>query len=319
MRFLDVAIVTKSEGEINDMHIGLGGTMSALFLKQLAQKTHRGLEGRVRDGKSAGGISYGYEAIKTLRDDGTVTTGERRIVDDEAAILRRIFEGYAAGQSARSLAAMLNAEDIRSPGVGSGRWNFSTISGNAKRGTGIPNNELYIGRLVWNRQRFVKDPMTGKRQARLNPPEDWVIEDVPHLRIIDDALWQRVKDRQDNVREVMNFAAAERGPLRRDLARRPKFLLSGLIKCDCCGANYTLINKTRYGCASSRNKGLAVCANRTTIGRDEVEARVLDGLRDRLMQPDRKRCILPPHSWIYFDLRVVMLAHSTISDNQDNY
>jgi site-specific DNA recombinase len=60
MSYLGVQIVTKAEGAINELHIGLGGTMSALFLRQLAQKTHRGLEGRVRAGKSAGGISYGY-------------------------------------------------------------------------------------------------------------------------------------------------------------------------------------------------------------------------------------------------------------------
>mgnify|MGYP001488431839 CR=1 FL=1 len=41
-----------------------------------------------------------------------------------------------------------------------------TISSNAKRGTGILNNEAYISKLVWNRQRYVKNPETGKRQAR---------------------------------------------------------------------------------------------------------------------------------------------------------
>ncbi|MCE8417423.1 hypothetical protein LZ190_01655 [Rhodovulum sulfidophilum] len=51
MSFLDVSTMTKAEGEINEMHIGLGGTMSTLFLKNLAHKTHRGLEGRVRGGK----------------------------------------------------------------------------------------------------------------------------------------------------------------------------------------------------------------------------------------------------------------------------
>ena len=188
MGFHDVKIFTKAEGEINEMHIGLGGTMSALFLKNLAQKTHRGLEGRVRDGKSAGGISYGYRAVKTMRADGTVTTGEGEIIAEQAAIIRRIFEGYASGLSARALAAQLNAEGIPSPGAGRGHWSFSTISGNAKRGTGILNNELYIGRLVWNRQRFVNDPSTGKRQARPNPPEDWVIEAVEDLRIIEDTL-----------------------------------------------------------------------------------------------------------------------------------
>ncbi|MDA5092860.1 recombinase family protein [Aliiroseovarius sp. KMU-50] len=64
-----------------------------------------------------------------------------------------------------------------------------------KRGTGILNNELYIGRLIWNRQRFIKDPNTGKRQARLNPPEDWIVEEVSDLRIIDQVFWEAVKAR----------------------------------------------------------------------------------------------------------------------------
>lgn len=59
-QFHGVKISTRSEGEIREIHIGLGGAMSALFLEQLRQKTRRGLEGRVRNGKSAGGICYGY-------------------------------------------------------------------------------------------------------------------------------------------------------------------------------------------------------------------------------------------------------------------
>lgn len=47
LRFAGVAIVTLSEGEIGDLHIGLKGTMNALFLKDLADKTRRGLRGRV--------------------------------------------------------------------------------------------------------------------------------------------------------------------------------------------------------------------------------------------------------------------------------
>ena len=68
--------------------------MSALFLKDLAQKTPRGLEGRVRNGKSAGGISFGYQARRELRADGTVTTGERVIDPEQAAIVARIFTEY---------------------------------------------------------------------------------------------------------------------------------------------------------------------------------------------------------------------------------
>ncbi|MDB6455203.1 recombinase family protein, partial [Falsirhodobacter sp. 20TX0035] len=227
--------------------------------------------------------------MKTLRSDGTVTTGEREIMEDEAAIVRRIFEGYASGLSARALAAALNAEGVpapRSGGKGDGRWGPSTISGNCKRGTGLLNNEFYIGQLIWNRQRFVKDPETGKRQARPNPPEAWIIEQVHDLRIIDDTLWQRVKGRQSSIREEMNPAGVQNGGLRPERARRPGYLLSGLVCCGDCGATYTLINKTRYGCSAARNKGDAACMNRTTIERREVEDRVLGGLKERLLHPE---------------------------------
>ncbi len=46
-------------------------------------------------------------------------------------------------------------------------------------------------------QRFVKDPNTGKRQARPNPEEEWVIQETPELRILDDDLWNAVKARQE--------------------------------------------------------------------------------------------------------------------------
>jgi site-specific DNA recombinase len=289
MTYLGVKIVTKAEGEINELHIGLGGTMSALFLKQLAQKTHRGMEGRVKAGKSAGGISFGYHTDRRPLPDGTFSTGDRVIDEREATLVRRIFSDYDKGKSARTIAIELNREGVSPPRGGNGgragTWSFSTISGNWKRGTGILNNELYLGRLVWNRQRFIKDPATGKRQARPNPPEAWIIEDVPHLRIVDDALWHRVKLRQGAIREDM-FAARQEGPNESNafsVARRPSHLLSGLLKCGCCGARYTLMNKVKYGCSAARNRG--TCDNRTLIHREEVERRVLDGLRDKLMHP----------------------------------
>ena len=42
LRFAGVQIVTLAEGEISELHVGLKGTMNALFLKDLAAKTHRG-------------------------------------------------------------------------------------------------------------------------------------------------------------------------------------------------------------------------------------------------------------------------------------
>ena len=287
MKYLGIPVVTVAEGEISEIHIGLKGTMSALFLRDLAQKTHRGLEGRARKGKSAGGISYGYSVTRAFNADGTPVTGERDIIPEEAAIVARIFREYDAGHSARTIAARLNEEGIPSPrsNKGSGTWGPSTISGNWKRGTGILNNELYIGRLIWDRLTYVKNPETQRRQSRLNVTDGLVNEAVPHLQIVDDALWQRVKTRQAAIREDMNPAGVKDGHIRPENARRPNYLFSGLLVCGCCGASYTLINKTRYGCAGARNKGEAICTNRATILREVVEDRVLIGLRDNLLHP----------------------------------
>ena len=150
----DVRIVTLSEGEINELHIGLKGTMNALFLKDLADKTRRGQRGRVEAGKIPGGNSYGYKIVRRILDNGAVSTGEREIDPVQAAIVRRIFQEYAEGLAPRRIAGRLNMEKI--PGPRGGPWNASTINGSRQRRNGILNNELYLGRITYNRQRYTK-------------------------------------------------------------------------------------------------------------------------------------------------------------------
>ena len=166
------------------------------------------------------------------------------------------------------------------PGPHGSTWSPSTIHGNVKRGTGILNNELYIGRLVWNRQRFVKDPDTGKRQARLNPPSAWITTDVPDLRIISEELWQATKTRQSAARRVWT----DNGRERYNKLRRPRYIFSGLTKCGECGGGYIMYWRDRLACFSARSRG--TCTNRLTISRQEVEERVLRALREKLMRPD---------------------------------
>src|SRR5829696_6953735 len=160
LTFAGVNIVTLAEGDITHLHIGFKGTMNALFLKDLAEKTHRGLRGRIEDGKSAGGLCYGYRVVKALTG-GNVTTGEREIDPEQAAVVARIFRDCVAGVSPEAIVKTLNREGVAGPFGGA--WSPSTIYGNAKRGTGILNNELYAGRLVWNRLHYLKNPDTGKR------------------------------------------------------------------------------------------------------------------------------------------------------------
>lgn len=284
MQFAGIPIVTLAEGEISELHVGLKGTMNALFLKDLAKKTHRGLRGRVEQGKSGGGISYGYDVVKRLNSEGEPVRGERTINADQAEVVRRIFRDFARGIPPRRIAQQLNAEGI--PGPGGRPWGGTTVRGHTKRGSGLVNNELYIGRLVWNRQRFIKDPSTGRRVARLNPESEWIITEVPELRIIDDATWQAVKTRQTQITTqyagVIAGIHAANNPLNR--THRPKSLLSGLLLCGCCDGPYTLRGQGRFACSNHLDTN--TCSNGRTITRAKIEQRVLDGLRDKLMAPE---------------------------------
>ena len=277
LSFADVMIETVTEGAISEMHIGLKGTMNALFLKDLAVKTHRGLKGRALAGKSAGGLTYGYSAVHAIAPNGELIRGDRVINTDEASVVRRIFQDYAKGISPKKIAEALNIQGV--PGPQGGEWGASTISGNRERGTGIINNEVYIGRQIWNRLRYVKDPQTGKRISRLNPESDWVITEVPDLRIIDDGLWERVRTRQGALK------SKETGVPVWD-RRRPRTLFSGLMECGCCGSGFSKVQKDAFGCSAARNKGKAICTNMATIKQSDLEARVLDALAHHLMDPE---------------------------------
>jgi site-specific DNA recombinase len=272
LAYLGIGLWTVAEGEITELHVGLKGTMNALYLKDLAQKTHRGLEGRVRSGMSGGGLCYGYDLVAGQ-------TGARRIDQAEARVVRRIFEEYAAGRSPRKIAMQLNKEGM--PGPFGRPWRDTAIRGHITRGTGILNNELYVGRLVWNRQKFVKDPATGRRRSRRNSPERLVIEEVPDLRIVDDELWDAVKRRQTSIRESEGVSKARTS---RFWERRAQHLLSGLVHCGACGSRMAAVGRDYLACSAARGQG--TCSNRKGVRRAPLEELILDGLRQRLMAPE---------------------------------
>ncbi|MDO6693824.1 recombinase family protein [Aliiglaciecola sp. 3_MG-2023] len=270
LSFSGIKIITLSEGEITSMHIGLKGTMNAMFLEELARKTKRGLKGKVEKGKSGGGKTYGYNVVKQFDSNGEPVRGEREINHQQAEIVNRIFNSYITeNKSPKTIAAELNREGIPCPS--GSEWGCSTIQGNRRRGTGILNNELYIGRLIWNRATYVKHPTTGKRLQRPNPESEWVITEVPTLQIVDKEVWEAAKLKQ----KQLSVKSSNAKPV-----MRPRHLLSQLIICEQCGSSFTLINKERYGCSRAKNKG--TCSSAITVKKDILETTVIDIVKNEL-------------------------------------
>ena len=273
-------IHTLTEGKVDAMLIGMTGTMNQIALRDIGIKTHRGQKGRVKEGKLAGGNAYGYDVPPGVTVNGKAEHGDRALNRAEAEVIRRIFADYAQGMSAGKIAEALNNERI--PGPRGGFWGASTILGNRERATGILNNELYIGRLVWNRLHYSKDPDTGKRNSRLNLEDRLTEVAVPHLRIIGDDLWSQVKARQGAMRtKNTDVPIWDR--------RRPKFLFSGLMTCGCCGSGFSKVSKDGFGCSAARKTGPAVCTNMAVIKQSDLEGRVLHALEHHLMDEEAVR------------------------------
>ena len=275
LAFAGIRLFTPKVGEITTLHVAVMGMMAQMALKDLAEKTRRGQLGRALAGRIPGGLAYGYEVVEADESGG----GARRIKPEEAEVVRTIFRRFADGLSPRAIAKELNAAKV--PGPDGRPWRDTTIRGQVERGTGILNNKTYIGRLEWNRCSYVKNPTTGKRVARPNPPEDWEVVDVPDLRIVPQDLWDRAKARQQAIGFAIGRDEAGNALNR---AHRRRFLLSGLLECGACGAGYTIMGKDRYGCAGRRSTG--TCMNSRTVTRQEIEARVLCGLKTRLLAPE---------------------------------
>ena len=173
----------------------------------------------------------GADVIKKFDANGEPVRGARRANPQQAAI-------DAPGVSPRAIAKQLDREGA--PSRSGKGWGASTIHGNWQRGTGILNKELYIGRQVWNRLRFIKDPRTGKRISRLNPQSEWITHDVPELRVIRPG---QVKARQGAMQGSRSRGS---GPGDWD-GRRPRYLFTGLMRCGVCHRGGATWNRVYIG------------------------------------------------------------------------
>lgn len=283
LSFAGIGIETAHGGAATELEIGVQGLLGQLWLAQLKDKIRRGQAGVIRDGRHAGGRAFGYRPIPGQ-------AGRLEIVQAEAEIVRRIFADYASGLTPREIAARLNAEGVPAPR--GDHWNASTLNGNPARGYGILRNDLYRGRIVWNRVRMVRDPDTGRRVSRTNPPEDWQTVEAEELRIVPDTLFEAAQRRKASRTGGPAVGAAGNAGRRAAAPRRP---FSGLLRCGDCGGGMSVLRKDKSGavyarCSTAKESGS--CGQRRTVRLDHVEAAIFARLRGELSDPVYLRAYL---------------------------
>lgn len=278
LSYYGVAIWTAHEGKVSELHVGLKGTMNALYLKDMKDKIRRGQSARVAAGYAPSSCPYGYRVVRGILDEkGRNVNGVREINEDQADVVRRIFREFADGRLLPEIIEDLNHDNIPAP---AGRlWKRTALAGSPKKREGILLNEVYIGNLVYNRTRIVRDPATGKRCYVANPEEDWTRTHLPELRIVDDALWERVQAlyrRRRTERAVK--AATRKKPTPRILDCHNQHALTGWVKCGWCGGQKSLGNDSRYVC--STNRYAKKCKNSRGTKETVLMEKTFQALRD---------------------------------------
>lgn len=272
VRLIGVSDGVDTQRKSHKADVGLRGLMSEMYLDDLADKVHRGLTGRALAGASAGGLPYGYRVT---------SIGARAIDPVQAEVVRRIFAEYIGGRSPREIVSGLNRDRV--PSARGGTWALTAVFPDRRRGIGILANPIYAGRQIWNRSKFVKHPDTGRRTRQERPQAEWVITEHPELAIVDEATW--------GAAEARAHAAGTRG---KKTGKRPgagpgrpmRYLLSGILRCGCCGGPLVVINASMYGCVTNKDRGESVCPNPVSVPRKAADAAMVAGVQRELLTED---------------------------------
>jgi site-specific DNA recombinase len=256
------------------------------------QRTYDALLRKARAGHVTGGRLFGYENVTVTTPDGRRSHVERRIIEAEADVIRRIFTLCAEGHGQTAIAKRLNDERAPSPRAQRGRpraWAPSTIREALFR-------TAYHGEITWNRSRK-RDPWGQVRQQDRRP-EDWIAVPAPQLRIVSEELWAAAHARLDADRRAYLAATGGQtwGRPRRPL--ESKYLLTGLAKCGACSGSLYVKRRNWssgtgrgrigfYGCTNHHLRGSAICANSLEVPMALADRAVLDVIVRDVLTPDR--------------------------------
>ena len=250
---------------------------------QTGQYAFEGQRQVTQKGYSGGGRPpYGYVRAEVPDPGGKIDKDGKQVTyvtfemdEDKAEVVRRIFSDYASGKGYEKIAHQLNAEGIPSPQ--NRNWAKSGVRE-------MLYNEAYLGHRIWNRVRRNKKVQRGTKKPK--PREEWVIKENAHEAIIGPDMWQAVEDRRKDLRYFI-----EMGKSNGKGARSPH-MLSGLMRCEQCGANYIVTSSVKrghrisyYRCSTNANKGKSVCANARTVRKDRIEEQVVQLLANELLTP----------------------------------
>ena len=256
--------------------------LNKCYPKQVSKKVRQVKKKNAELGKFMGSQApYGY--MKSPEDKHIL------IVDEDAAVVvRRLFNEFSNGNSARMIADKLNSEGISTPRfyhyekLGKENplkqeknvWGSATI-------LQLLRNQVYIGNMVQGKRQVIS--FKTKKRRKISP-EDWIVVENTHTPIVDRNIWDRVQEKlsrhHKKIRRIKNNTVG---------------LFSGIIKCSDCGMPLAYMRrklkdseKGVYRCSRYNNNGSKACSSHY-IDEEYISAFVLDDIRNYAQLATNKR------------------------------
>ena len=277
IHFIDHDISDSPEGR---MMVGIHGLFSEYEKAKFSERARRGKLYWARQGAiTSGAVPYGYLQVK--RADSPTGRSYLRVHPRESKVVRQIFQWYAACRlSLHEIARRLTVSRIRTR-RGREVWDAQTIKGilaqTAHKGTLYANKWLMV-EPHWDRISLNVPSRARKPTAQPRPPGDWIPIKVPP--IVEESLWDAARCRL--------YEKKRRSPKRYPL--RGRFWLTGLLKCEVCGAPYRCVENQPYRYYVCKNRIRPKHAGKRCSGvfvnADEVEKALWQEIRATLSNPE---------------------------------
>ncbi|MDD2689827.1 MAG: recombinase family protein, partial [Candidatus Omnitrophica bacterium] len=227
--------------------LNLLGVFAEMEREMTSERVSESMKVLTKKGKWLGGVlPYGY----------TSKNKQLIINNQEALIVKKIFNKYLELESLRGVTSWLNSNGIKTRNKKT--WACASISR-------ILQNPTYIGKLSWGKR--VASTTTGKLKSR--PKEEWLISEGKHKGIIDNFTFKKVQ-------EIVKKQSVEP---RRKLS---EYLLSSLVRCGFCNGSMNGYSQKKdnqiysyYKCHNSMSKGKSVCKG-NALNKTLLEKIVID-------------------------------------------
>lgn len=261
----------------DDLLFPIKNVVNEMYARDVSKKTKAAKKAKARDGQFIGSKApFGYKIDPNDH--------HHLIVDEPAAqVVKRIFRLASEGVGYNKMAKIFREEKVLTPIAYFNLnnpdyfksdywrkefdWHVTSIRA-------ILNNEVYLGKLVYGKQR--NKSMKSKEKVR-NPKEDWIVVENCHEPIITQELW-------DTVHRILN---AKHRPAKAGEVQ----MFAGLLYCSDCGHCLTYSQKQRkdgsyhgaYSCWMYKTHGKEYCASHY-ITFDTIYELVLIDIQRNLFQ-----------------------------------